>query len=158
MTNLIVAMRRFKLEPVAAVNRVSGALPNVSAMHCLSIRSCSFFDASQSHADSIMDYRVDSDPEVAWSDELVQSIDSLWHDPIIPTVLDRQSEFYLMDSAAYFFDEIQRIGQPDYVPNETDVLRARTKTTGISETKFKSGQLSIQFVKRAASVLLILHG
>lgn len=91
-----------------------------------------------------MDYRVDSDPEVAWSDELVQAIDSLWHDPIIPTVLDRQSEFYLMDSAAYFFDEIQRIGQPDYVPNETDVLRARTKTTGISETKFKSGQLSIQ--------------
>ena len=33
----------------------------------------------------------------------------------------------------------------DYIPNEVDVLMARTKTTGISETKFKSGQLSIQF-------------
>lgn len=42
-----------------------------------------------------------------------------------------------------FFDEVARIGAPDYVPNETDVLRARTKTTGISETKFRSGQLSI---------------
>ena len=29
------------------------------------------------------------------------------------------------------------------MPNETDVLHARTKTTGISETKFRSGQLSI---------------
>ena len=51
-----------------------------------------------------------------------------------------------MDSATYFFDEVQRIGAVDYVPNESDVLRARTKTTGISETKFKSGQLSIQYV------------
>lgn len=48
-----------------------------------------------------------------------------------------------MDSAAYFFDQVGRIGASDYVPNESDVLRARTKTTGISETKFKSGQLSI---------------
>lgn len=34
------------------------------------------------------------------------------------------------------------------MPNETDVLHARTKTTGISETKFRSGQLSIQYVVR----------
>lgn len=46
-------------------------------------------------------------------------------------------------SNSSFFDEVARIGAPDYVPNETDVLRARTKTTGISETKFRSGQLSI---------------
>lgn len=45
-----------------------------------------------------------------------------------------------------FFDEIKRIGTQGYVPNEADVLHARTKTTGISETKFKSGQLSIQSV------------
>lgn len=32
------------------------------------------------------------------------------------------------------------------MPNEMDVLRARTKSTGIAETKFKSGQLSIQSV------------
>lgn len=39
-----------------------------------------------------------------------------------------------------------RIGETEYIPNEADVLHARTKTTGISETKFKSGQLSIQSV------------
>lgn len=42
-----------------------------------------------------------------------------------------------------FFDEIKRIGAAGYVPSEADVLHARTKTTGISETKFRAGQLSI---------------
>lgn len=45
-----------------------------------------------------------------------------------------------------FFGAIQRIGAADYVPDENDVLRARTKTTGISETRFTMGQLSIQCV------------
>jgi guanine nucleotide-binding protein G(i) subunit alpha len=44
-----------------------------------------------------------------------------------------------------FFDEVGRIASPDYVPHEADVLRARTKTTGIYETRFSMGQLSIQY-------------
>jgi guanine nucleotide-binding protein G(i) subunit alpha len=43
-----------------------------------------------------------------------------------------------------FFQEVMRIVAPDYLPNEMDVLRARTKTTGIYETRFQMGQLSIQ--------------
>jgi len=58
---------------------------------------------------------------------------------------------------ASFFDDVQRIGSPDYVPNEMDVLRARTKTTGISETKFRSGQLSIQCVVVCATRLTVQH-
>lgn len=42
-----------------------------------------------------------------------------------------------------FFQHVRRIASPDYVPEEADVLRARTKTTGISETRFDMGQLSI---------------
>ena len=43
-----------------------------------------------------------------------------------------------------FFDEVDRIASADYTPTEADVLRARTKTTGIYETRFQMGQLSIQ--------------
>jgi len=46
-----------------------------------------------------------------------------------------------------FFEEAKRITAPDYVPDVSDVLRARTKTTGIYETRFTMGQLSIQYVK-----------
>lgn len=44
-----------------------------------------------------------------------------------------------------FFEEAKRIASPEYIPNVTDVLRARTKTTGIYETRFTMGQLSIQY-------------
>lgn len=44
-----------------------------------------------------------------------------------------------------FFEHAKRIAAPDYIPNEADVLRARTKTTGIYETRFTMGQLSIQY-------------
>ena len=49
-------------------------------------------------------------------------------------------------SAPSFFQEATRIVSPNYLPVEMDVLRARTKTTGIYETRFKMGQLSIQCV------------
>lgn len=51
-----------------------------------------------------------------------------------------------------FFQEAMRIVAPDYLPNEMDVLRARTKTTGIYETRFQMGQLSIQYV--ASTIIL----
>jgi hypothetical protein len=46
-----------------------------------------------------------------------------------------------------FFDAVERIVSPGYLPTEDDVLRARTKTTGIYETRFQMGQLSIQYVR-----------
>ncbi|KAF9474876.1 hypothetical protein BDN70DRAFT_884349, partial [Pholiota conissans] len=41
-----------------------------------------------------------------------------------------------------FFSEVLRIGALGYLPNETDVLRARQKSVGIAETRFQMGQLS----------------
>ncbi|KAK3071794.1 Guanine nucleotide-binding protein alpha-2 subunit, partial [Teratosphaeriaceae sp. CCFEE 6253] len=72
-----------------------------------------------------------------------EAIAAVWRDEGIGKVLEHQNEFYLMDSAPYFFDEVGRIAAPEYTPSEADVLRARTKTTGIYETRFQMGQLSI---------------
>lgn len=41
-----------------------------------------------------------------------------------------------------YFDSIGRIAQPDYLPNDQDVLRSRVKTTGITETTFIIGDLT----------------
>jgi len=54
-----------------------------------------------------------------------------------------------------FFEEVRRIGSPNYIPNEADVLRARTKTTGITETRFNMGQLSIQYVIKCEHIKVI---
>jgi guanine nucleotide-binding protein subunit alpha len=69
----------------------------------------------------------------------------VWKDSIVTELLNKEGgEFYLMDSAPYFFDHAKRIGHPDYVPDVQDVLRARSKTTGIMESHFNLGQLHIQ--------------
>lgn len=96
---------------------------------------------NRTYADRILGYKIDGTGFV--SADLFQAIEALWHDPIIPVIMDRSSEFYLMDSATYFFSNLDRIASSDYIPNENDVLRARSKTTGISETRFNMGQLSI---------------
>jgi len=68
--------------------------------------------------------------------EIAADIKALWADTGIKQAYTRQSEFQLNDSAAYYFDNIERLASKDYVPNEQDVLRSRAKTTGIIETEF----------------------
>jgi hypothetical protein len=57
-----------------------------------------------------------------------------------------------------FFDEVERIVTTGYLPTEGDVLRARTKTTGIYETRFQMGQLSIQCVPSASRSTMEVGG
>ncbi|OJA19757.1 hypothetical protein AZE42_06784 [Rhizopogon vesiculosus] len=99
--------------------------------------------ANRVFAEQIIEYRVENTPTFIFSADIAQAIHEMWQDPIIPKVMDCSSEFYLMDSASYFFTEVLRIGTSDYIPTENDVLRARAKTTGITETRFNMGQLSI---------------
>ena len=92
----------------------------------------------------IKDFKYDPDPSFTLPPWLADAIESFWKDPVIHTLMERSNEFYLMDSADYFFTNVHRICDRNYVPTQDDVLRARAKTTGITETRFKLGPLSIQ--------------
>ncbi|KAF9047892.1 heterotrimeric G-protein alpha subunit, GPA3-like protein [Panaeolus papilionaceus] len=94
--------------------------------------------------DKIIEFQLDTKATPYFPTEIAEAIHQIWKDPIIPKIMDEHSsDFYLMDSAGYFFNEVLRIGSPGYLPNETDVLRARQKSVGITETRFTMGQLSI---------------
>jgi guanine nucleotide-binding protein subunit alpha, other len=41
-----------------------------------------------------------------------------------------------------FFDDVDRLFAPNYIPNDQDVLRSRLRTTGITETIFDLGSLT----------------
>ncbi|KAI9894119.1 MAG: Guanine nucleotide-binding protein alpha-2 subunit [Vezdaea aestivalis] len=114
---LITAMEQFEITPDSSENKTNAAF--------------------------LKDYSVDPDPQVSLDPRVGAAVSSIWKDPCIAKIMDHQSEFYLMDSAPYFFEEAERISSSDYTPTEADVLRARTKTTGIYETRFSMGQLSI---------------
>ena len=90
-----------------------------------------------------MSHHISPDPSALFDPQLRLDVVKLWTDGRLVELMKRQSEFYLMDSTPYFFGELDRISQPDYIPTENDVLRARTKTTGIYETRFDMGNLSI---------------
>jgi len=69
--------------------------------------------------------------------EFIESIQLLWSNESIQKTYARQAEFQLYDCTAYLFENIERIGKKDYVPNTEDILRVRTKTTGFTETIFE---------------------
>ncbi|KAI5305217.1 hypothetical protein KEM56_004976 [Ascosphaera pollenicola] len=76
------------------------------------------------------------------SPEVGTAIETLWKDAGVQECFRRSREYQLNDSAKYYFDSIQRIAAPDYLPNDQDVLRSRVKTTGITETTFIIGDLT----------------
>ncbi|KAF9925503.1 guanine nucleotide-binding protein subunit alpha [Linnemannia zychae] len=74
--------------------------------------------------------------------EVAVAIQNLWLDPNVQQAFSRSREYQLNDSAKYYFDAIDRIAKPSYLPTDQDVLRSRVKTTGITETSFVIGDLT----------------
>eukprot|EP00808_Paulinella_micropora_P030788 g23281.t1 len=64
----------------------------------------------------------------------------LWADPGIRQTFLNKSKFQIFDNADYYFDKIDEISQPGYLPNNDDIFRARVRTTGIVETEFEIDQ------------------
>jgi len=68
--------------------------------------------------------------------QICDAVKTLWKDKTIREVHKRSNQFQLIDSAEYFFEEIDRIVKEDFCPNTEDLLRARARTTGITEIEF----------------------
>merc|ERR1712137_688390 len=82
------------------------------------------------------------DAEEEMPQDVAEAIKKLWADSGVQECYGRSREYQLTDSAKYYFDDIDRISAPGYTPNNQDVLRSRVKTTGITETRFKVGELT----------------
>ncbi|KAF8886520.1 guanine nucleotide binding protein, alpha subunit [Infundibulicybe gibba] len=60
----------------------------------------------------------------------------LWNDPIVQELLEKQN-LRLEELAGFFLDSLDRVTSLGYVPSDDDILRARLKTLGVSEHRFK---------------------
>ena len=74
--------------------------------------------------------------------DVADAVRGLWRDPGVREAVSRSREFQLNDSAVYYFNSIDRMAAPNYLPTDQDILRSRVKTTGITETTFKVGELT----------------
>eukprot|EP01147_Barroeca_monosierra_P005284 gene5284-8849_t len=93
------------------------------------------------HAKAVLTY-IEAGPQGQLAPELTAALKSLWADSGVQECFRRSNEYQLNDSAEYFFNNIDRISQPNYMPTEQDVLRARVRTTGIIETRFTHKDLT----------------
>jgi len=74
------------------------------------------------------------------SPDLANSIKVLWADSkAIKQAFERNNELQIpggSSGAEYFFKHASRFAAEDYVPTQEDVIRAKVRTTGITETIF----------------------
>jgi len=69
--------------------------------------------------------------------EIGAAVAKLWKDPLVQKAFhDHHLTFQIPDSAAYFFDNIDRVMVSGYKPSDTDILHCRARTTGINEVTF----------------------
>ncbi|XP_028312869.1 guanine nucleotide-binding protein subunit alpha-14 [Gouania willdenowi] len=104
----------------------------IRAMDPLSISLAD--SANQSHASAVLEVEVDK--VEAMDQDMVAGIKSLWNDAGLQECYERRREYQLSDSTKYYLSDLDRIGQPSYLPDLQDILRVRVPTTGIIEYPF----------------------
>ncbi|XP_034249118.1 guanine nucleotide-binding protein G(q) subunit alpha isoform X1 [Thrips palmi] len=89
---------------------------------------------------------VDFETVTTFESPYVEAIKDLWADPGVQECYDRRREYQLTDSAKYYLNEIDRVADSNYLPNEQDILRVRVPTTGIIEYPFDLEEIRFRMV------------
>jgi guanine nucleotide-binding protein subunit alpha len=92
-----------------------------------------------------------TDPDVgsdeAFSDLKVRdAMRGMWLDAGVQKAVARGHEFALHDNLVYFYESLDRIFKPGWLPDNQDMLQARLRTTGITETLFELGQMNFRMM------------
>jgi len=91
--------------------------------------------------------RLDKIRQINSVDEISNSFNDIkgaWNEPSIHEVWKVCNEFQLIDSARYFYDNLDRISAKDFKPTVDDVLHSRQMTTGISEIEWTYKDLAFK--------------
>ncbi|KAF8633628.1 hypothetical protein AX15_001317 [Amanita polypyramis BW_CC] len=85
--------------------------------------------------ESYIDFNDPDDPGVILN-ACSEDMKRLWEDPVIRELLQLM-KIRLQDLAGFFLDSLERVTSLRYIPSDDDILRARLKTIGVSEHRFK---------------------
>ncbi|KAJ3278204.1 guanine nucleotide-binding protein subunit alpha [Borealophlyctis nickersoniae] len=88
---------------------------------------------------------VERTPDNLLPPEIPEAVKALWADKGIQEAWHRANEFFIQDTADYFLKDVDRFVKPDYMPTNEDILRARHRTTQITETKFQIEKYTYRF-------------
>ncbi|KAL4897213.1 guanine nucleotide binding protein, alpha subunit [Aspergillus ambiguus] len=99
----------------------------------------------------LAEYVDNLEPDVgsdeAFSDLKVRdAMRDMWADSGVQKAVARGHEFALHDNLHYFFNSLDRLFTPGWLPDNQDMLQARLRTTGITETLFELGQMNFRMM------------
>ena len=99
------------------------------------------------HAELVDGLNPDIDAESAFRDDEVKAaLISLWRDAGIQKAVLKGHEYALNDNMHYFFNDLDRLFNQDWIPTDQDMLHARLRTTGITETFFDLKELTFRMM------------
>jgi len=64
------------------------------------------------------------------------AVKALWLDAGIQAVWERRADFQIIESVKYYFNKIDIIKMPDYLPDKDDILYSRVRTSGIVTERY----------------------
>lgn len=56
-------------------------------------------ESTQAYCDFLLDYSIESGPQPQIDSKVGEAVRAIWNDPVREQLMERQTEFYLMDSA-----------------------------------------------------------
>ena len=134
MNNLLQAIENLEIEGWQSVIFVGGDM-NTSTKEVAILDD--YFNTLSTHVPKKSGDGVEVfDSKLCPTAEILDAVKRLWSNEVVAKAYKRRNEFQLADSMAYFMQHVERICASDYEPTEQDVLRARTKTTGVSSIEF----------------------
>jgi len=83
------------------------------------------------------------------SDEVAQAVHELWKSKAVQSAFERNNELQLPGGASglpYYVEHASRFASTDYLPTQDDVIRAKLRTTGITEVVFTVGSTEFTMV------------
>lgn len=87
----------FSYRPTVFKNLLECAKAVVNAMRQFEIEPQS--EENRAHCDFLLEYSIGSGPQPSIDPKVGEAVLALWEDPAREQLMERQTEFYLMDSA-----------------------------------------------------------
>lgn len=132
---------RHNFRNVIRKNVVEGMQQILKACSFLKIKIPQEITDAADYIVSLDSFKIDKDLE-----RLCSAIQQLWTSESIKSAFGERNKFYVAEAAAYYFDRIDIISKPNYLPDNDDILRARLRTTGIVENTFTIENVPFTFI------------
>nr|AAG32089.1 heterotrimeric G protein alpha subunit [Caenorhabditis elegans] len=78
--------------------------------------------------------------------ELLEPLTEFWNSKQIQEIYKRRCEFELLDSTKYYLENLTRIADPTYLPNQEDIVHSRKATMSINSIVFEYTGVSLLMI------------